>query len=147
MQEFGLVMEQSLESMADRLAGDMVTNKAMQTANDKFLEPILDQWTKFVQNVSFQTGKRLIYKHIDDIVEHGVLYNTPHSSKMDDLAEFGVDVKRPRLGRHAVKVETMIFTKKLQTERQVHWQIILRPSRHQLKPAHIQLQWAVCFFN
>ena len=138
MQEFGLVMEQSLESMADRLAGDMVTNKAMQTASDKFFRiTFLDQWTKFVQNVSFQTGKRLIYRHIDDIVEHG---NAPITrriqSKMDDLAEFGVDVEKAKAWASRGKNRNDDFYKEIANGAARYTnQIILQPSRQSgLKP-------------
>ena len=95
MQEFGLVMEQQLESMADRLAGDMVSNSAMQQASNKFFRvTLLDQWTKFVQNVSFQTGKRYVAKLVDEVVEHGDVKITRRmQSKLDDLAEFGVDMR------------------------------------------------------
>jgi len=94
MQEFGLVMEQQLESMADRLAGDMVSNSALQQASNKFFRvTLLDQWTKFVQNVSFQTGKRHISNLVNDVVAHGDGKITRRmQSKLDDLAEFGVDM-------------------------------------------------------
>ncbi len=138
MQEFGLVMEQSLESMADRLAGDMVSNKALQQASDKFFRiTFLDQWTKFVQNVSFQTGKRLIYKHIDDLVEHG---NAPITrriqSKMDDLAEFGVDVEKAKAWASRGKSRNDEFYKEIANGAARYTnQIILQPSRQSgLKP-------------
>lgn len=95
MQEFGLVMEQQLESMADRLAGDMVSSSFPQEVSNKFFRvTLLDQWTKFVQNVSFQTGKRYISRLVDDVVKHGDSKMTRRmQSKLDDLAEFGVDLK------------------------------------------------------
>lgn len=138
MQEFGLVMEQSLESMADRLAGDLVSNRAMQEASNKFFRyTALDQWTKFVQNVSFQSGKRLIYKHIDEIANHGDAPVTRRiQSMMDDLAEFGVDVNKAKQWAAGGKRRDDVFYKDIANGAARYAnQIILQPSRQSgLKP-------------
>ena len=138
MQEFGLVMEQSLESMADRLAGDMVVNKGMQEASNKFFRlTLLDQWTKFVQNVSFQSGKRLIYKHIDEIANHGDAPVTRRiQSMMDDLAEFGIDTNKAKQWAAGGKRRDDVFYKDIANGAARYAnQIILQPSRQSgLKP-------------
>jgi len=94
MQSVGLLMEQELASMADRLAGEELTTEWMQKASNKFFRGImLDQWTKMVQNVSFQTGKVMIRDHLEDIVNHGTAPITRRmQAKLDDLAELGIDV-------------------------------------------------------
>mgnify|MGYP003121016960 CR=1 FL=1 len=138
MQEFGLVMEQSLESMADRLAGDMVVNTGMQEASNKFFRlTLLDQWTKFVQNVSFQSGKRLIYKHIDEIANHGDAPVTRRiQSMMDDLAEFGIDINKAKQWAAGGKSRDDVFYKEIANGAARYAnQIILQPSRQSgLKP-------------
>lgn len=95
LQRFRLVLEQSVESMSDRLAGDTFQNEKLQTANNWFFRGILlDQWTKFVQNVSFQSGKHYINDTVQEVVNFG---NAPMTrrmqAKLDDLAEFGVNLK------------------------------------------------------
>jgi hypothetical protein len=96
MQSVGLVMEQQLASMADRLAGEELTTEWMQNTSNRFFRFILlDQWTKMVQNTSFQTGKIMIKDHLLDLAEHGSAQMTRRmQSKLDDLAELGVDVER-----------------------------------------------------
>ncbi len=95
MQSVGLAMEQSLVSMADRIAGgDELTNGAMAWTSNKFFRiNLLDQWTKFVQNTSYHAGKNMIRKNLEDIAAHGKAPITRRiQSKMDNLAEFGVDL-------------------------------------------------------
>jgi len=138
MQEFGLVMEQSLESMADRLAGDMVSNEGMQKASNVFFRlTLLDQWTKFVQNVSFQTGKKYLTNTIDQVAAHG---NAPITrrmqTKLDDLAEFGIDAEEAKAwvnrGRN---VDDKFYKSILNGAARYTNQIILQPSRMSgLKP-------------
>lgn len=96
IQSVGLALEQELASMADRLAGEELTNEAMQKISNKFFRyTMLDQWTKMVQNASFQTGKLLIRDHLSDIIDHGSAPITRRmQNKLDDLAELGVDVER-----------------------------------------------------
>jgi len=138
MQEFGLVMEQSLESMADRLAGDMVSNEGMQKASNVFFRlTLLDQWTKFVQNVSFQTGKKYLTNTINQVAAHG---NAPITrrmqTKLDDLAEFGIDVEEAKAwvnrGRN---VDDKFYKSILNGAARYTNQIILQPTRMSgLKP-------------
>ena len=96
IQSVGLALEQELASMADRLAGEELTNEAMQKVSNKFFRfTMLDQWTKIVQNASFQIGKLLVRDHLIDIAEHGTAPMTRKmQTKLDDLAELGVDVER-----------------------------------------------------
>ena len=138
MQEFGLVMEQSLESMADRLAGDMVSNDVMQEASNKFFRvTLLDQWTKFVQNVSFQTGKRYLAKTIKEVAAHGDAPITRRmQSKLDDLAEFGIDANKAKAwAKRGAKTEDPFYRDILAGAARYTNQIILQPTRMSgLKP-------------
>jgi len=138
MQEFGLVMEQSLESMADRLAGDMVSNEGMQKASNVFFRlTLLDQWTKFVQNVSFQTGKKYLTKTIDEVYAHGSAPITRRmQTKLDDLAEFGIDVDKAKAWvQSGRKADDAFYRDILNGAARYTNQIILQPSRMSgLKP-------------
>ena len=138
MQEFGLIMEQSLESMADRLAGDMVSNEGMQKASNVFFRlTLLDQWTKFVQNVSFQTGKKYLTNTIDQVAAHGSAPITRRmQTKLDDLAEFGIDAEEAKAwvnrGRN---VNDKFYKSILNGAARYTNQIILQPTRMSgLKP-------------
>lgn len=96
IQSVGLALEQELASMADRISGEAMTNETMQNISNKFFRfTMLDQWTKIVQNTSFQVGKLLIRDHLIDIAEHGTAPMTRRmQNKFDDLAELGVDIER-----------------------------------------------------
>jgi len=96
IQSVGLALEQELASMADRISGEAMTNETMQKISNKFFRyTMLDQWTKMVQNASFQVGKLLIRDHLVDIAEHGTAPMTRRmQNKFDDLAELGVDIER-----------------------------------------------------
>jgi len=96
IQSVGLALEQALASMADRISGEAMTNETMQKISNKFFRfTMLDQWTKMVQNASFQTGKLLIRDHLSDIIDHGSAPMTRRmQNKFDDLAELGVDIER-----------------------------------------------------
>jgi hypothetical protein len=124
--------------MADRLAGDMVSSSGMQQASNKFFRvTLLDQWTKFVQNVSFQTGKRHISNLVDDVVKHGDAKITRRmQSKLDDLAEFGVDIKDAKAwvdgGRN---IEDPFYQQITKGAARYTNQLILQPTRMSgLKP-------------
>ena len=138
MQEFGLVMEQSLESMADRLAGDMVSNEGMQKASNVFFRlTLLDQWTKFVQNVSFQTGKKYLTKTIDEVYAHGSAPITRRmQTKLDDLAEFGIDANKAKAWvQSGRKADDPFYRDILNGAARYTNQIILQPTRMSgLKP-------------
>lgn len=137
MQQFGLIMEQQLESMADRLAGDMVEGTMQKVSNKFFRVTMLDQWTKFVQNVSFQTGKRYLAKTIDEVAAHGAAPMTRRmQSKLDDLAEFGIDVEKAKAWSAAGKNRNdPFYTELLQGAARYTNQIILQPTRMSgLKP-------------
>lgn len=98
---------------------------------------MLDQWTKFVQNVSFQSGKRLIYKHIDEIANHGDAPVTRRiQSMMDDLAEFGIDTNKAKQWAAGGKSRDDVFYKEIANGAARYAnQIILQPSRQSgLKP-------------
>lgn len=98
LKKVGLALEQALASSVDRLGGETGGGeKIHQASNVFFRATFLDQWTKIVQNASFQSGKLMIRDHIKDIINHGTAPNTRRiQRKLDDLAELGVDIDRAK---------------------------------------------------
>ncbi len=96
MQKYGLVLEQNLASMADRLAGEELASTTMAKASNWFFRvTMLDQWTKLVQNGSFQSAKMMFREHLQKIAQHGDAPETKRIRAMkDDLAEFGLDLNK-----------------------------------------------------
>ena len=94
MQRFGIAMEQSAVSVADRLAGETLRNETMQNVSNKFFRyNLLDQWTKFVQTTSFITGKRMIMDNIDLLAKfEGKTLSTKARVARDKLADLGINV-------------------------------------------------------
>jgi len=97
MRNFSIHVDQALAQVGDRLAGDELVSEGMQKASNKFFRiTLLDQWTKFVQNVSFASGKNLINENINKL-------STRYTSKgldsdgetlAGELAELGIDWKK-----------------------------------------------------
>jgi ribosomal protein L14E/L6E/L27E len=97
MRNFSIHVDQALAQVGDRLSGDELVNEGMQKASNKFFRiTLLDQWTKFVQNVSFASGKNLINENINKL-------STRYSTRALDsdgevlageLAELGIDWKK-----------------------------------------------------
>jgi hypothetical protein len=93
--EVGLAMEHGMMSVSNRLVGEEVQNTFLQGVNEKFFKlNFLDQWTKFVQSVSFVTGKKLIHGHLQALAANGGVANTKRlQSMLNDLADLNVDVE------------------------------------------------------
>jgi hypothetical protein len=97
MRNFSIHVDQALAQVGDRLAGDELMTEALQTASNKFFRlNLLDQWTKFVQNVSHSSGKSLINENIEKLA---VRYkNLPMDKDGEilagELAELGIDYKK-----------------------------------------------------
>ena len=151
IQSVGLALEQQLASMADRLAGEELANETMQKISNKFFRfTMLDQWTKMVQNASFQTGKIMIKEHLSDIAEHGTAPITRRmQNKLDDLAELGIDVERGKawLADGADKNATY-YRDVVDGAARYANQIILQPDRASgLKPRFQYTPIGSIFFN
>ena len=72
MRSFSIHVDQALAQVGDRLAGDELVSETLQTASNKFFRlNMLDQWTKFVQSVSFSSGKHLINDNIKKLASYG----------------------------------------------------------------------------
>jgi hypothetical protein len=97
MRNFSIHVDQALAQVGDRLAGDELMTEALQNASNKFFRlNLLDQWTKFVQNVSHSSGKSLINENIEKLA---VRYkNLPMDKDGEilagELAELGIDYKK-----------------------------------------------------
>lgn len=85
MRSFSIHVDQALAQVGDRLAGDELVSETMQKASNKFFRlNMLDQWTKFVQSVSFSSGKHLINDNIKKLASYG---SKPLDKAGQDLAE------------------------------------------------------------
>ena len=97
MRKFSIHVDQALNQVGDRLAGDELVSEGLQNASNKFFRlNLLDQWTKFVQTVSHSTGKNLIDENIRKLA---IDYkNVPMDKRGEvlagELAELGIDYKK-----------------------------------------------------
>ena len=100
-----LAMEQSVADTAERLSGDELSGKWKRKISDKFFRiTMLDQWTKFVQLASFNSGKELIKDNLQRLSSDQAFikaYKSSDSSSRsvsnaltDELVELGVDVQK-----------------------------------------------------
>ena len=97
MRNFSIHVDQALAQVGDRLAGDELMTQSLQNASNKFFRlNLLDQWTKFVQNVSHASGKNLVNENIEKLA---VRYKNQPLDKdgeilAGELAELGIDYKK-----------------------------------------------------
>lgn len=96
MRSFSIAVNQNLSQIGNRLAGDDLVNEKMQSVSNKFFKVnLLDQWTKFVQTVSFSTGKRLIKENLEVLSGYG---SKPLDKKglvlADELKDLDIDYKK-----------------------------------------------------
>ena len=93
MRNFGIYVDQEMSQLGDRLTGDALINETMQRASNKFFRVnMLDQWTRFVQNVSFRTGKNVIQNNIEQLAKYGNgALDKRGKDLAGELAELGVD--------------------------------------------------------
>ena len=97
MRNFSIHVDQALAQVGDRLAGDELVNEGMQKASNKFFRiTLLDQWTKFVQNVSFASGKNLINENINKLSTRytNKALDSDGETLAGELAELGIDWKK-----------------------------------------------------
>jgi len=97
MRNFSIHVDQALAQVGDRLAGDELVSEGMQTASNKFFRiTLLDQWTKFVQNVSFASGKNLINDNITKLASRykNKTLDSDGEVLAGELAELGIDWKK-----------------------------------------------------
>jgi hypothetical protein len=100
-----LAMEQSVADSAERLSGDELSGKWTRKINAKFFRlTFLDQWTKFVQLASFNSGKELIKDNLQRLAADQAFMKASRSTDSstrsvsnaltDELVELGVDVEK-----------------------------------------------------
>ena len=100
-----LAMEQSVADTAERLSGDELSSKWKRNISDKFFRvTMLDQWTKFVQLASFNSGKELIKDNLQRLSSDQAFIKAYKSSDSsgrsvsnaltDELVELGIDVQK-----------------------------------------------------
>ena len=72
LRRFNVAVDQSISQIDNRLTGDALDNKLFQNTSNKFFKlTLLDQWTRFVQTVSFASGKNAIQRDIRTIALRG----------------------------------------------------------------------------
>ena len=94
-QSVNIAMEQSSTPVdaSHRLGGGDLVNEKMQRLSNKFFRlTFLDQWTKFVQRVSFIASKNFIEENLNTIAKHGSLKPTKKiESIMGELNELDIN--------------------------------------------------------
>jgi len=97
MRDFSIHVDQALAQVGDRLAGDELMTEGLQKASNKFFRlNMLDQWTKFVQNVSHSSGKSLVNENIEKLATRykGKPLDRDGEILAGELAELGIDFKQ-----------------------------------------------------
>ena len=96
----GNIMEQSMASVNLRASGDIISsNKVNKYSNIFFRAVLIDQWTKFVQMMSYNVGKRLIRGNLQELAEGGFTRSVAkHSTarlqtNQNQLLELGMDIE------------------------------------------------------
>lgn len=96
MRKFSINVNQGLSQIGNRLAGDDLVNEKMQDISNKFFRGnMLDQWTKFVQTVSFSTGKRLIHENLEALSHYkGGKLDKRGQVLADELKTLNIDYRQ-----------------------------------------------------
>ena len=93
-QKVNIAMEQSATptDATHRIGGGDLVNEKMQRFSNKFFRvTLLDQWTKFVQRVSFIASKNFIEENLNTLAKHGSLKPTKKiESIMGELNELDI---------------------------------------------------------
>ena len=95
MRKFSINVNQNMAQLGNRLAGDDLVNEGMQNVSNKFFRAnMLDQWTRFVQTVSFSTGKRMIRENLEALAayKNGPL-DKVGKALADELKELDINYK------------------------------------------------------
>lgn len=95
MRKFSINVNQNMAQLGNRLAGDDLVNEGMQSVSNKFFRAnMLDQWTRFVQTVSFSTGKRMIRENLEALAayKNGPL-DKVGKGLVDELKELDINYK------------------------------------------------------
>ena len=94
-QSVNLAMEQAATptDASHRIGGGDLVNEKMQKMSNKFFRiTLLDQWTKFVQRVSFISSKNFIEENLNILAKHGNLKPTKKiESIMGELMELDIN--------------------------------------------------------
>ena len=95
MRKFSINVNQNMAQLGNRLAGDDLVSEGMQNVSNKFFRvTMLDQWTRFVQTVSFSTGKRMIRENLETLAayKNGPL-DKVGKGLADELKELDINYK------------------------------------------------------
>ena len=102
-QSVGLAMDQAASQIGQhRIGGGDLNNEKMQKLSNKFFRiTLLDQWTKFVQRVSFAASKNFIEESLNTVAKHGTLKPTSKiKSILGELKELDIN---PEQGAEWIK--------------------------------------------
>ena len=96
MQKVGVAINQAESQLGNRLGGNDIVNESMQKANNLFFRGIfLDQWTKFVQRVSYVSGRNMIKENLEFLSKQAGLPETRKTTTiLGELNDAGVDAEQ-----------------------------------------------------
>jgi len=96
MQKVGVAINQAESQLGNRLGGNDIVNESMQKANNLFFRGIfLDQWTKFVQRVSYVSGRNMIKENLEFLSKQAGLPETRKTKTiLGELNDAGVDAEQ-----------------------------------------------------
>lgn len=96
MQRVGTAINQAESQLGNRLGGNDIVNESMQKANNLFFRGIfLDQWTKFVQRVSYVSGRNMIKENLEFLSKQAGLPETRKTKTiLGELNDAGVDAEQ-----------------------------------------------------
>ena len=131
-QSVSVAMDQTSSQIGQhRVGGGDLNNEKMQRISNKFFRiTLLDQWTKFVQRVSFAASKNFIEENLNTIAKHGTLKPTKKiKSIMGELKELDIN---PEQGaewiRNGSKRSDKFYQNIINGSARYTNQVILQPS-------------------
>ena len=131
-QSVSVAMDQAASQIGQhRIGGGDLNNEKMQKISNKFFRiTLLDQWTKFVQRVSFAASKNFIEENLNTVAKHGNLKPTKKiESIMGELRELDIN---PEQGaewiRNGSKRSDKFYQNIINGSARYTNQVILQPS-------------------
>ena len=131
-QSVSVAMDQTSSQIGQhRVGGGDLNNEKMQRISNKFFRiTLLDQWTKYVQRVSFAASKNFIEENLNTIAKHGTLKPTKKiKSIMGELKELDIN---PEQGaewiRNGSKRSDKFYQNIINGSARYTNQVILQPS-------------------
>lgn len=131
-QSVGVAMDQAASQIGQhRIGGGDLNNEKMQRISNKFFRiTLLDQWTKYVQRVSFAASKNFIEENLNTVAKHGNLKPTKKIENiMGELRELDIN---PEQGaewiRNGSKRSDKFYQNIINGSARYTNQVILQPS-------------------